>query len=147
MKKEFLFQVTTTWNHGELPNPKSHLSKVDDRDELVISAARDFKGDDKHHNPEDLLLRALSSCHMMSYFYVCQQHDIELLSYTDQATGTLILKEDNSGGFTKVSLNPIITLKDASQESLAMALHEQAHKLCFIANSVSFPVIINSIFN
>ncbi len=147
MKKEFLFHVTTAWNYGELPNPKSHLSKVDGRDELVISAAREFKGDDQHHNPEDLLLRALSSCHMMSYFYICQQHDIELLNYTDRATGTLSLREDNSGGFSKVTLNPEVTLKDPSQESLAMSLHKKAHELCFIANSVSFPVIINSIFN
>ena len=142
MKKEFHFEVTTRWQHGEFENLKSHVSKVNGLDELVISAASEFKGDKQHHNPEDLLLRSLSSCHMMSYFYVCQQHGIELLRYSDQATGTLTLREDNSGAFSKVVLQPIVRLKDESQETLALSLHQKAHELCFIANSVSFLVEI-----
>lgn len=148
MKKQYHFEVLTEWKNGVLENPKSHISKTTGKADLYISAAKEFKGEKDKHNPEDLLLSALSSCHMMSYFYVCHKNNIEIIDYRDQSIGTLELKEDSSGGFTEVTLQPMITLKDASQKELAMQLHEKAHKLCFIANSVNFPIkIIPSIVN
>ncbi|AGC75200.1 OsmC-like protein [Nonlabens dokdonensis] len=142
MRKQFQFQVLTEWKAGVFQNAKSHTSKIAGKSELEISAASEFKGDASLHNPEDLQLSALSSCHMMSYFYVCRQNRIEILDYHDNAKGTLELKEDSSGGFTQVVLHPIVTLKDASQQELALQLHEKAHQLCFIANSVNFPIKI-----
>lgn len=143
MKKEFSFTVQTQWDKNQFNNPKTHISKVAGKSDLQISAAREFKGEASKHNPEDLLLSALSSCHMMSYFYVCQQHDIEIIDYKDQATGTLELRDDSSGGFSQVQLNPVVTLKDPDQKEIAISLHKKAHELCFIANSVSFEVLIN----
>lgn len=140
MRKQFQFEVLTEWEKGIQENSKSHTSKIADKVDLHISAAKEFKGEASKHNPEDLLLSALSSCHMMSYFYVCQQNNIDILDYKDVATGTLELKEDSSGGFIEVILNPEITLQDYKQHELALLLHEKAHELCFIANSVNFPI-------
>ncbi|MGJ8684521.1 MAG: OsmC family protein [Nonlabens sp.] len=147
MKKEFRFEVQTQWQQGQFENPKTHVSIIDGKQEIIVSAAREFKGEATAYNPEDLLLSALSSCHMMSYFYVCQQHGVKIIEYKDCAIGTLELRSDMSGGFSKVVLNPVVTLKDPSQELLAMSLHEQAHKLCFIANSVKFDIDIQSVIN
>jgi organic hydroperoxide reductase OsmC/OhrA len=147
MRRQFHFEVLTEWQKGIQENSKSHTSKIADKVDLHISAAKEFKGEASKHNPEDLLLSALSSCHMMSYFYVCQQNNIEILDYNDVATGTLELKEDSSGSFIEVTLNPKITLKDHKQNELALQLHKNAHELCFIANSVNFPIKIIPIIN
>ncbi|KAB1071931.1 osmotically inducible protein OsmC [Tamlana haliotis] len=107
---------------------------------LEVSAAKPFRGDEGLHNPEDLLLSALASCHMMSYLYVCSQHNIEVLSYTDQAEGILEVQSTGSGSFTKVILNPVVTIKSEAQKELALSLHDKANQLCFIANSCNFPI-------
>ncbi|WP_292889838.1 OsmC family protein [Nonlabens sp.] len=145
MNKQFRFEVTTQWKKGDYKNSKTHLSKIAGKPDVTISAARAFKGQEDQHNPEDLLLSALSSCHMMSYFYVCQQQGIEVVDYKDKAVGTLELRPNFSGGFTKVQLNPLVTISNASQEILAIDLHKKAHELCFIANSVNFEVIIDPV--
>lgn len=107
---------------------------------LPVSAAKTFRGDNTLYNPEDLLLSAITSCHMMSYLYVCAQHNIQVLSYTDDSQGDLEVQSSGSGHFKTVRLNPVVTIKDPSQISLAKTLHNQANKLCFIANSCNFPI-------
>lgn len=145
MHKKFHFKVQTQWQKGQLENAKSHVAAIASKVDLQISAAHQFKGDATKHNPEDLLLSALSSCHMMSYFYVCQQHGIDLVDYHDNATGILELRSDLSGGFSRVELNPIVTIATGTDKSLAMDLHKKAHELCFIANSVNFEVVITAV--
>lgn len=144
MNKQFRFEASTQWKKGDHKNSKTHLSTIAGKPDLTISAAREFKGQEDQRNPEDLLVSALSSCHMMSYFYVCQQQGIEILAYKDNAAGRLELRSDLSGGFTKVQLNPVVTISDPSQKIKAKELHQDAHKLCFIANSVNFEVIIDA---
>ncbi|MEC4113522.1 OsmC family protein [Myroides pelagicus] len=142
-----LFKAALNWiatNKSEESNKKvyakSHTIKIEGKDILSISAAKAFKGDPTLLNPEDLLLSALTSCHMMSYLYVCQQHDIEVLAYEDHSEATLVLNDDGSGRIIRVVLNPIVRIKDESQTALALQLHTQANKLCFIANSCNFDV-------
>lgn len=142
-----LFKAALNWmatdkseESNEKVYAKSHTIKIDGKDILAISAAKAFKGDPTLLNPEDLLLSALTSCHMMSYLYVCQQHDIEVLAYEDNSEAILILNADGSGRITKVVLNPVVRIKDESQKKLALQLHSQANKLCFIANSCNFEI-------
>ena len=60
-------------------------------------------------------------------------------AYEDEASGTM-QQEGRSGRFTEVVLRPRVTLAPGSDPARAEALHEAAHKTCFIANSVNFPV-------
>ncbi|MFT5848967.1 OsmC family protein [Psychroserpens sp.] len=139
-----LFKVQAKWSAKNAldvsVNGKTHQVFIDDKSPLTVSAAKAFKGDETKYNPEDLLLSALSSCHMMSYFYVCAQHAIELIDYQDEAIGVLELKADGSGAFTSVVLNPIVTVSKGYMIDKAMSLHKEANKLCFIANSCNFPI-------
>ncbi|MDR2284449.1 MAG: OsmC family protein [Sphingobacterium sp.] len=144
-----LFKVALSW--GNAPQPllkktynKTHRISITDKPDLIISAAKAFKGDSALYNPEDLLLSSLVSCHMMSYLYVCAQNNIEVHSYTDQAEATLETQPDGSGRFTKVVLNPVVVIADPSKIELALSLHSKANKLCFIANSCNFPVTHNA---
>ncbi|MBF8148317.1 OsmC family protein [Winogradskyella sp. F6397] len=146
MHHTFKAQVNWTINEGEsTKNPRrfsrNHkVTKGNKVSDLQVSAAKPFRGDDTLFNPEDLLLSALISCHMMSYLYVCAQHQIEVLSYTDTSEGDLVVEANGSGSFKMVRLKPIVTIKDGSQKDLALSLHNKANELCFIANSCNFPI-------
>ena len=116
---------------------RNHHVKIDNKN-LNVSAAKMFRGDPSLYNPEDLLLSALASCHMMSYLYVCAQNNIEVLSYKDDAEAFLNVSQSGSGQFTKAVLKPIVTIRNKQNKALAMRLHTQANSLCFIANSCNF---------
>lgn len=110
-------------------------------DKPVIKGSSDpaFRGDALRHNPEDLLVASLSSCHMLWYLHLASQAGIVVETYADDARGWMAMGADSGGEFTEVILNPRVTLS-AGDEDLALALHEKAHSLCFIARSMNFPV-------
>lgn len=98
-----------------------------------------FRGDASRHNPEDLLVAALSACHMLSYLHLCAVSGVVVVAYEDRASGEMRETDDGGGRFTSVVLRPRVTIS-AGDPEVARALHEKAHHLCFIASSVSFPV-------
>jgi organic hydroperoxide reductase OsmC/OhrA len=108
----------------------------------VIPGSSDpaFRGDRSRYNPEELLVMSLSSCHMLWYLHLCSESKIVVVEYEDDAVGTMIEDPERGGYFTEVVLRPRVLLAPGSNTSLAVSLHERAHHLCFIANSVNFPV-------
>jgi len=119
---------------------KNHVIEIEHKTPLSISAAKSFKGDQTLYNPEDLLLSSLASCHMMSYLYCCDRHQIEVLQYHDHAEVILEVFPDGSGKIIKAILNPTVTIKDEKNWAKAIALHYEARQLCFIANSCNFEI-------
>ncbi|MDK9704297.1 MAG: OsmC family protein [Sulfuritalea sp.] len=120
---------------------RDHVISAAGRPDLPGSSDPAFRGDASRWNPEDLLVASLSSCHMLWYLHLCAEAKIVVLAYRDDASGTMV--EDAGGGrFTAAVLRPVATLAAASDAARAKALHEEAHRLCFIANSVNFPVRI-----
>jgi organic hydroperoxide reductase OsmC/OhrA len=108
----------------------------------IIAGSSDpaFRGDPQLLNPEELLLIALSSCHMLSYLALCANSKIQVESYTDQAEGTLAQQPDKGWAMSEVVLRPRVAVSPGSSRERALALHERAHQICFIARSVNFPV-------
>ncbi len=106
---------------------------------LEGSADRSFRGSPERWNPEELLVVALSQCHMLSYLHVAATNGIVVATYTDDATGTMRQTDDGGGHFTSVTLKPRVTLSSGDPE-LALSLHGRAGELCFIARSVNFAV-------
>jgi organic hydroperoxide reductase OsmC/OhrA len=104
------------------------------------SADRHFRGDADRWNPEQLLLAALAQCHLLSYLAVCAMNGVVVTAYTDRAVGTIEETGDGGGHFTEAVLRPAVTVAAAEMAEKARSLHEEAHRLCFIANSVNFPV-------
>ena len=109
------------------------------RPALRASADAAFRGDPSAYNPEELLVAALSSCHMLSYLAICALEGIAIVAYTDSASGTM-LERGGAGRFTLVTLRPHAIVDDDRLER-ARAIHHPAHESCFIANSVNFPVV------
>jgi organic hydroperoxide reductase OsmC/OhrA len=77
---------------------------------------------------------------MLWYLHLCADEGLRVLSYLDQAAGVMEERENGSGRFTEVVLYPEITISDADHLDKATKLHQQAHEMCFIANSCNFPV-------
>ncbi|MFJ3956804.1 OsmC family protein [Arthrobacter sp. NPDC090010] len=119
---------------------RNHVVQLPGLPELPGSADPTFHGDPERYNPEQFLLTALAQCHMLSYLHVAVQRGVVVTAYRDHATGTMRLNRDGSGQFEEVTLNPQVTVSDPSQLALADELHHEANRLCFIANSVNFPV-------
>ena len=118
---------------------RDHSLHIDGKADLAMSADPAFRGDRARHNPEELLVASLSSCHMLWYLALCAGHGVRVTDYEDNASGTLT--EAEGGRFVAVTLNPKVTLAAGDAEK-ARQLHEIAHKKCFIANSVNFPVTV-----
>lgn len=112
------------------------------RHEIAGSSDRVFRGDADRWNPEELVIAALAQCHMLSYLHVAAVNGIVVVGYADSATGTL-RQEGDGGRLIEATLRPVVTLAEHHDEAdahRAEALHHRASELCFIANSVSFPV-------
>jgi organic hydroperoxide reductase OsmC/OhrA len=99
-----------------------------------------FRGDATRYNPEELLLGALSACHMLWVLHLCADAGIVVTEYSDQAEGEMAEHEDGSGEFTRVVLRPRMAITDSRRVDDALALHHRAHELCALARSMSFPV-------
>lgn len=147
MAKEHHYTTTITWTgnngtgtSGYTDYERSHTLQIIGKPDLACSSDAPFRGDISKHNPEDMLLASLSSCHMLWYLHLCADAGVIVTDYTDQATGTMVLTPQNGGHFSEVTLHPVVTVSDASMREKAIALHEAAHRHCFIANSVNFPV-------
>ncbi|HTJ52239.1 MAG TPA: OsmC family protein [Cyclobacteriaceae bacterium] len=123
---------------------RSYNISISDKVDIEGSSDPAFRGDKTKHNPEEMLIAALSTCHMLSYLHVCVVAGVVVTDYSDNATGIMVETPDGGGHFTEVTLNPIVMVADKSMLDKANELHEKASKLCFIANSVNFPVKHNA---
>jgi organic hydroperoxide reductase OsmC/OhrA len=99
-----------------------------------------FRGDPSRYNPEELLVAALSACHMLWYLHLCALSNIVVVRYEDEPTGQMMETADGGGRFREVILHPRATVRKGADLELCKELHEKSHALCFIANSVNFPV-------
>jgi organic hydroperoxide reductase OsmC/OhrA len=109
---------------------------------LLGSSDAAFRGDRSRYNPEELLVASLSACHMLWYLHLCSSEHIVVVQYLDAASGVMLESTDGSGRFSEVVLRPQVVIEHGGDTRLAIAtvLHEKAHRMCFIANSVNFSV-------
>ncbi|KDN55482.1 OsmC family protein [Flavobacterium seoulense] len=136
-----LFKAKLNWNLVFKRYIKTHQISIDGKAILDVSAAKAFKGDPNLYNPEDLLLSSVTSCHMMSYLYVCSQNNITVISYEDNAEATLEVLENGSGRIVEIRLFPKVIIQEKEKTEEALSLHTKANELCFIANSCNFPIL------
>ena len=119
---------------------RNHMIGAQGKPEIAASSDPAFRGDATRYNPEQLLVASLSSCHMLWYLHLCSLNGITVVDYLDHASGTMEEDADGSAHFTGVELHPRVTIEGMERRARAVQLHDEAHRLCFIARSVSFPV-------
>lgn len=152
MEKTHTYATDLHWSAEDGEGTKSyrsyrrdHAISVRGKPDIPASSDPAFRGDPARYNPEELLVASISSCHMLWYLHLCSVNGITVLDYRDRALGTMRETEDGSGQFTRVELHPEVVVASNGDRARALALHEEAHELCFIARSINFPVEIAAV--
>jgi organic hydroperoxide reductase OsmC/OhrA len=137
--KQHTYQVRVNWTGNAGEGTKNYKSYR--RDLTIESPGKPpIRGDPSRYNPEDLLVASLSSCHMLWYLHLCAVNHLTVVDYEDRASGVMQEHDDGSGEFVSVQLKPSIRILAGDDREKALALHAEAHHLCFVARSVNFPV-------
>ena len=131
---------TGTGTSGYREYGRDYTVRISGKPFLEGSSDPAFLGDPAKHNPEDLLLAAVSSCHMLWFLHLAADNGIVVTSYTDHASGELHLEPNGSGRFISIELKPDVTVLDESMRARCAELHVLANRYCFIANSLNIPV-------
>ncbi|WP_339657539.1 OsmC family protein [uncultured Maribacter sp.] len=146
--KEHNYEVITEWT-GNMGNGtldyksynRNHKIIADGKySEIHGSSDPSFLGDKTRYNPEDLFLSSLSACHMLWYLHLCSVHKIIVTQYIDHASGVMEETVNGSGKFTRVILHPKVVISNLNMMTKANQLHQEANKMCFIANSCNFNI-------
>jgi organic hydroperoxide reductase OsmC/OhrA len=147
MKEQHHFKATIKWtgNNGTGTDnyrnyERSHQIIIENKSDILGSSDPVFRGDKTKHNPEELLVSSLSACHMLSYLHLCAEAGVIVTDYIDNPTGIMVTTSNGGGQFTEVTLHPVVIVKEHSMIDKANEIHKKANELCFIANSVNFPV-------
>jgi organic hydroperoxide reductase OsmC/OhrA len=144
---EHTYIVTVEWTGNRGPGTsnsraygRDHTISAGTKPSIPGSSDPAFRGDASRWNPEDLVVAAVSACHKLWYLHLCAMNGVGVLGYRDEATGTMVEDADGGGRFTRVVLRPHVMVRFSDDIELATRLHHDAHKKCFVANSVNFPV-------
>lgn len=140
-------RIDLVWDRGSGPFERNnyvrdHTVRFAGGQEVRNSAASGYGGDQSAANPEELLLAALSSCHMLTFLAVAANRGYVVDRYEDHASAVLDKNADGKMAVTHAVLAPKVGFsgeKRPSAEDYAK-LHERAHAACFIANSVKTEV-------
>jgi organic hydroperoxide reductase OsmC/OhrA len=130
-----LHTAQVAWEGGE--DARAHRVQLGEQS-LASSSAVEFGGEDASSNPERLLVGALSSCHMLWFLDFARRRGLAVASYEDDAEATL-----DRDRFSGAVLRPLVVWEGEDPGLVSLDdLHHRAHRACFIANSVSFPVSV-----
>lgn len=138
-----------SWSRGAVPfgyetYDRTHRWRFGGGAELEASAAPEYRGRAELPNPEEALVAALSSCHMLTFLAIAARRRFVVESYEDDALGRMEKNDDGKLAVTQVELHPRVIFsgeKHPTADELAK-LHEVAHRECFIANSVKTRVTV-----
>lgn len=146
---EHTYDVTVTWtgNRGEGTTgikdyDRDLVISADGHPEIEGTSDPTYLGDPKRWNPEQLLTAAVSQCHMLWYLGLASRRGVVVHEYVDEVVGTMVAEPSGTAKFTHVLLRPRIVVGAEDQVETATALHDKAHEMCFIAQSVNFPVTV-----
>lgn len=109
---------------------------------ITASAPSVFHGDDRQPNPETLMMASLMQCHFLTFMAVAIKAGVRVTGYADRASGRLGMK-DGKMRFVEVVLHPRVTLGEPLDAAALGALHDKAHRNCFMSNSVNFEVRVD----
>jgi len=144
-------KVTLEWKRGtedfsyESYN-RDHVLVFEGGARISASAAPAYRGNPAHVNPEEALVSALSSCHMLTFLAAAAKKQFVVDQYSDHAVGFLEKNQKGKLAITRVILHPLVAFggpTPPTPEQIA-ALHERAHSDCFIANSVTTDVTVEA---
>ena len=134
-------RIALNWQKGDAPFTYETYSRNHDvafkagAAHMTVSAYQAYRGDAAKPDPEDLLVAAMSSCHMLSFLAIAAKKRLTVLSYRDDAVGFL---EDDGGTLwiARAILRPTVVFETPPDAHTLAQIHHMAHQACFIANSL-----------
>jgi organic hydroperoxide reductase OsmC/OhrA len=142
-------RIALRWQRAGLPfergnYSRDHRVRFQGGQEIGASSAADYGGNPELADPEQTLLAALSSCHMLTFLAVCANRGYVLEHYEDDALCTLGKDAEGRIMVDAATLRPRTQFSGANVPAAddLERLHERAHRACFIANSVRTAVRI-----
>jgi organic hydroperoxide reductase OsmC/OhrA len=147
----YMADVAWTLKNGEdFPNgrySRGHTVSFDGGIEVAASASPHVVGKwavERAVDPEEMLVAALSSCHMLSFLHVARFAGFTAFAYRDKAEGVMETIAPGKQAVTKVELHPQIEWVGAVPDGEKLRhMHHEAHEVCFIANSVKTVVTVS----
>jgi organic hydroperoxide reductase OsmC/OhrA len=127
------YRATVTWDRDR-DDLRAHTVTLAGQ-RLRASTAPERGGDPAKADPEQLLVAAASSCHMLWFLDFSRRERIRVLSYEDEVEGLM-----DERRFVRIVLRPAIEFEGEPDPELVSRLHERAHEACYIANSLNCPV-------
>ena len=147
MSAEHRYELRVEWTGDEGAGTASyagyrrdHTISAPGKPDLLGSSEPGFRGDASRYNPEELLVASLSGCHLLWYLHACSAARVVVIGYEDEPVGTMVEEAGGTGRFTDVLLRPRVVVAEPGMVERAGTLHDAAHRNCFIARSVNFPV-------
>lgn len=126
---------------------RNHQVTLNGGQQLNVSASVEFKGDARCADPEQMLVSAVSSCHMLFFLAIADFQGYQVESYDDDPVGHLERNDKKGMEVTRIVLSPRITFGgDNTPDQQAISrIHASAHRNCFIRNSITAEVTINDV--
>ncbi len=126
---------------------RNHVATLNGEQKVSLSAAVDYKGDADCADPEQLLLTALASCHMLTFLAIAELQGFRVEAYSDTPVAHLEKNAEGRMAVTRIELSPQVRFGGVKQpDDAALArLHGGAHRNCFIAHSISATVTVNPV--
>ena len=147
MSKQHNYNATIKWTgnngtgtSGYRDYERSHDIIIEDKTIIKGSSDPSFRGDKTKHNPEDMLVSSVSTCHMLWYLHLYSEAGVVVVEYIDNVKGIMVETSNGWGKFTEIILQPMVAVQNSSMVEKANKLHHKANELCYIANSLNFPV-------
>lgn len=124
---------------------RTHAINFDSTNHICASAAPDYHGDASCVNPEQAFVASIASCHMLTFLAIASKRKFTVIEYKDTASGILGKNKDNQIAITQVTLKPMVTFRKEHAPDIGMfnRIQQQAHRGCFIANSIASCIKIN----
>jgi organic hydroperoxide reductase OsmC/OhrA len=126
---------------------RNHRVTLNGGQQVDVSASPEFKGDPSCADPEQMLISAVSSCHMLFFLAIADFQGYQVESYDDDPVGYLESNGKRGKEMTRIELSPRVIFggeKVPDQKAIS-SIHASAHKNCFIRNSITADVTINEV--
>ncbi|GMW08155.1 MAG: OsmC family protein [Gammaproteobacteria bacterium] len=124
--------------------PRDHRWEFEGGPAVEASAAPEYRGGPGRVDPEEAFVAAVAACHMLTFLAVASKKKLVVEAYDDEAVGHLEKNAQGAIAITRVELRPRVRFAagvTVGAEQLR-ALHDAAHRNCFIANSVKSVVTV-----
>ncbi|EKF74579.1 hypothetical protein A11A3_08130 [Alcanivorax hongdengensis A-11-3] len=141
--------ATVAWHLGPDENFEYETFKRDHEwtfaggEVVQASASPDFFGCANRVNPDEAVIAATSSCHMLTFLAIAAKQKHKVLSYIDQPRGTVEKNRDGRMAITRIELRPRVVFDEDLSDEAIERMHASAHRNCFVANSLMADITIH----